>query len=472
MADGITKPELLEYAWRSGYLSYKLHDYQLPLYKLIVDGKSLKFVLNASRRFGKSYILSLYAVEFALRHPNSLIRFAAPTGKALRKIILPIFKQIFEDCPQGLQPSFASQDCFYKFANGSEIHLAGTDSGAAENLRGQASHLNIIDEAADVDNLDYVYRSILLPQTLTTGGRTILASTPPKTPAHDFYSIAIEAEAAGEYAKYTIYENKSLPTSVIDEYARESGGYDSTHFKREYLCEFIVDEDSVIIPEFNPDLHIKEPQRDHLYPYWHKYVGMDLGVKDFTACIFGYYDFKRATLVIEDEFTMSGPDMTTVKLSKLITETESKLWADKRAYRRVADNNNLLLIQDLSSLHNLHFMPTSKDSLDAMVNELRMLVAANRLEIAPHCKQLIGCLRYGIWSTSKTKREFGRSKVYGHYDHLAAIIYLVRNLATHTNPVPASLGHEPHRSWIPTRNQHSNNATALANILLPKRAKH
>lgn len=443
--------------WKRGDLSFLLFDYQVPLYNAlktaIKNPTVLKYVLNCARRFGKSTVLCLISIEYAIQNPKSQIRFAAPTGKAMTKIIKPIFAMLLETCPKDLKPNWHGIDMSYTFRNGSELHLAGTDAGHAENLRGTASNLNIVDEAGFCDDLNYVLDSILIPQTLTTGGTTLLASTPPKSPAHDFGMIAHECREKGNYQEFTIYDNKSLSKELIDLYAEEAGGYDTTTFKREYLCQFVVEQNIVIIREWD-DKYIKDYPKNEYYEFYHKYVAMDLGVKDFTAIIFGYYDFRSAKLIIEDELTMNGPELTTNLLKDEVRRLELQLWPGKtpkddgngrpmitpepNVYRRISDNNNLMLINDLSRLHNLSFMPTSKDELDAMVNEVREMVGQGRLVINPKCKQMIGCLKYGIWKDTKDKfhKMFGRSQVYGHYDHLAALIYLVRNLDKTTNPVP------------------------------------
>lgn len=435
----LNKSRAIELAWQRGLLEYKLYSHQLPLFhdlwNAIHNPHCLKYALNCSRRWGKTTILCLIATVYAIKYPNSQIRFAAPTQKTLKKILTPIFKWIISDAPRSLRPRYMSQDQVWAFPNGSEIHTAGTDNGHYESLRGTTSHLNIIDEAGFCDELDYILRSVLMPQTLTTGGTTLMASTPSKTPAHDWYGIAMECEAAGHYRCYDIYDNKTLDQSTIDKFAKESGGYNSSTFKREYLCQFIVDQELQIIPEWNSD-YIVNTIPDEYRKYYHNYVSMDLGVKDFTAVLFGYYDFRRAKMIVTDELTMAGAAMTTLTLKDAIIEKERDNFGNLPVYRRVADNNNLLLLQDLGSMHQIHFAPTNKDSLDAMVNEVRMFVNEGRLHVDPKCTMLIGCLKYGIWDAKH--KEFGRATVYRHFDHLASLIYMIRNLDQSTNPIPST----------------------------------
>jgi hypothetical protein len=52
--------------------------------------------------------------------------------------------------------------------NGSEIHLAGTEKGNAEKVRGVSADLCLVDEAGFCDDLDYIIKNILFP-TITRG---------------------------------------------------------------------------------------------------------------------------------------------------------------------------------------------------------------------------------------------------------------------------------------------------------------
>jgi hypothetical protein len=133
---------------------------------------------------------------------------------------------------------------------------------------------------------------------------------------------------------------------------------------------------------------------------------------------------------------MNGPELTTVLLEAQIRKSEKETWADVAPYLRISDNNNPLLLQDLSYLHKLHFTPTDKGTLEEMVNTVRIMVDKGQIIVHPRCKQLIGCLKYGVWD--KKREKFSESKVFGHFDALAALVYLVRNLNKSTNPIPSN----------------------------------
>jgi hypothetical protein len=240
----------------------------------------------------------------------------------------------------------------------------------------------------------------------------------------------------------TIDDNLDLTRERIEEIKRE---YDSVNsMKRELYCERIIDESLAIIPEWKEE-YCKDSRPDEFRQFYHNYTFMDLGVKrDFTAGLLAHYDFQRARLVIEDEFGMKGPDMTTLKLANLIKEKEKErfcfppLFPTPKLFRRVADNDNLLLVQDLTAMYKLPMLATDKSALVSMVNRVRIWMNAGRIEIHPRCKNLLGCLRTGIWD--EPRKKFDHSPVFGHFDWLSALIYGVRNVDTVTNPIPNTYG--------------------------------
>lgn len=467
-------------------MGYKLHEGQKILRIKFQAFKSQLFVGECSRQFGKSYWMCVEATELAMRKPGAKIKYGTAFHTDLVEFILPNFEAIFEDCPDDIKPKYIAHKSKWVFHNGSEIKLVGLDR-KPNGLRGTAIDLIILDEAGFISNLDYLYKSVIIPATTHRPEcRVVLISTPPSTPAHEFLDYVQKAELEGGHHKFTIYDNPMVDSVTIARLMKESGGEKSTTWRREYLCEHVTDENLAIVPKWDDKYWVEVP-RDVYYPFYYKYDGMDLGVSDNTAVIFGYYDFRRASLLIEDEFVINGPTMTTdilqayikdkelslwregyvspIKDRDAITKEEIKaineLWADTppKLYQRISDNNNPLLLQDLSFLHKLHFTATDKGSLEEMVNATKMLVDDGRLIVHPRCKYLRGCLKYGVWDKNRIK--FAKSKVYGHFDALAALIYLVRNLNKSTNPIPPGFQLDPDNQILFLNKQESSAANGL-----------
>lgn len=457
-------------AWHRGKLDWKLKPVQRHIDQVYNSVTAQLFVGNCSRQLGKSYWAVVKAVSFAIKNPKSQIRYGSAFYTELSEFIIPAFEKVMEDCPPSIKGKYKSQGQKFVFPNGSVIKLVGIDKNP-NGLRGNALDLIILDEVAFIANLDYVYKSVIIPTTTRRPNcKIIMISTPPATPAHAFVKYVSKAQLEKAYAKFTIHDDVTMTDENIARLAKEQGGVESTTWRREYLCEFVLDDNHALVREWK-DTMIGSVPKDQYYQYYHKYVGMDMGRKDMTALVFGYYDFKAATLYIEDEITMEGTTWTTVSLKDAVIAKEKELWDEMKPFRRVADNNNPHLIMDLNQLHGVHFLETNKESLEAMVNEVRLLVGAGRIIVNPKCLKTIGCLQFGIWD--KNRKEFERSEDYGHFDHFAALMYLVRNMATNSNPIPTTHGHTNDRSWLGNvdRNNHSENAKTIAKMLMRKRTK-
>lgn len=438
----LSKKSAIDALWRRSVLHWKLDKNQMEMYKFVRETDFKIIVIGSSRQLGKSYFLVTLAIEECLKNPFVIVKFIAPKAKDIKRIITPLIREITGDCPKELNPEYKSQDNVFKFKNGSEIQLAGTDNGHAESIRGNKAHLCIIDEAGFCDDLSYIVNSILIPTTTTTGGRIVMASTPSKSPDHDFMHFMNEAEVEGRFIKKTIYDNPRLTIREIDALAEALGGKESIDFRREYLVEKIKSEEDAVVPEFTKELRdrcVKSWQRP---PFYETYVSMDIGIKDLTVVLFAYYDFRQAKVIIEKELVLSGTRMLTDNLAQNIKDIESTLWVNKMTGEakpvtlRVADNNNLLLLNDLAVKHGMNFLATAKDNKEAALNNMRMLLRSDRIMIAPECKTLISHLEGALWNKART--SYIRSGDKGHYDAVDALAYLCRNINFNKNPYPAN----------------------------------
>lgn len=431
--------------WHRGELSWKCHAVQKELREVFLnaeDNSTLVWLL--ARQSGKSYDLAILALEQALQIPNSIIKILTDTKLHAQSIFEPIFKMILEDCPEALKPSYTESKFTYYFSNGSQIQLAGSDNKHYERLRGQKSDLVLVDEAGFCDNLKHIVKSILLPTLTHTGGKIVLASTPPTNPDHDFYEFIEQAELNNTLTKKTIYDNPLLKKEQIDRIIKEMGGDNSPQFRREYLCELIREEENVLFPEFTPELEreiIKEWPKP---PFYDSYVSMDLGYKDLTVVLFGYFDFRANKVIFEDEIVLSGKEMQLPELTSAILKKEQQLWTNtlsgeaKAPYSRVSDIN-YIVTQEISRISNgaVYFAPTKKDDKESALNNLRVMLATKKIIISPKCKTLIRHLRNCRWKNTEHKKTFARSPDNGHYDAVDAATYFVRSIAYSKNPYPA-----------------------------------
>lgn len=437
--------------WRMGELSWKLKGKQEDIYRNIMDAKHDVSCILVSRRFGKSFTNCLAAIETCIKTPNAIVKYACPKQRMVQTIIKPIMRTIFEDAPEeyNLQEMWKGNDKVYVFPNGSEIQIAGTDNGNAENLRGGYAQLLICDEAGFMDDLSYIVDSILLPTTDTTDGKLILTSTPNyKDPQHEFHTeYVFPLEAEERLVKYTLFESPMVGDAKREKIiSRYPGGVNNPKFRCEYMCEIPRLTENTVIPEY-------ESMKDEIVvdslempDHFDAYVSGDVGFRDLTVILFSYYDFMKAKLVITDELVMNGPEMTTEALAKSIKEKEELRFhredtnMPQTPYLRIMDND-LKLINDLVRLHDLHFIATKKDNKEAQINQVRLWVHQGKIEIHERCKHLRYHIENAQWD--KNRKGFLQLKSTpngdirgGHCDGLDALIYLVRNVNEGRNPFP------------------------------------
>lgn len=442
-----SKKQLTDAMWRRGILKHRCHSVQKEMYDTFYSSKeNSTLVWLLARQSGKSFLLAILALEQALRNPNGIVKVLTDTKVHMENIFIPIMNEILLECPEDMKPEYSKQKFTYTFSNGAQIQLAGSDGGNYERLRGQKAVLCLVDEAGFCDSLSEVIKSVLIPTTTHTGGRIVLASTPPTDYDHDFIRSIEEAQLRGYLTKKTIYDNPLLTKEQVSRIEEEMGGANSDQFRREYKCELIKDASRSVIPEASEEL-IKEITKDVERPkYYDSYVSMDLGWNDLTVVLFGYYDFKNDVVVIEDELVTQGrdKDFSIKKLTKDIMDKEKSLWTNplthelKPPYRRVSDINPIVTNEiSINSGYELNFHNPQKDDKQAAINTLRAMIGAKKILINPRCTVLPRHLINVKYHSEKNKKEFARSPDDGHYDAVDALIYFIRSIIYTKNPYPA-----------------------------------
>lgn len=452
-----------------------LRPLQMGWHDAWVKRGSLRHVLCCSRRIGKSYWCLVEATSLAMRKPGAIVRYAAPTAKQVRTIIRPNMDKpnggVLSTCPKWLRPKWDREEGAYVFQNGSIIQIAGCDNGNHEALRGSEADLCIVDEAGFIDELGYVVKSVLGPQLLTVeDGRMLIASTPAKTPAHEFYLFDVEAQQEGYYLHATIHDAPHISEEKRAEFAKSVGGVDTTDWQREYLARWVVDENLAVVPEFSrvENSITCEWTRPE---YFDAYVSMDEGFHDLTVVAFAYRDFLNRKTVIEDELVFRHK--TSDVIAQAVAEKERALWGEKKPYLRIVDAAEEQ-IADLNVFHGvpsgryaatvksatraelaekvaLPWCPARKDDAEAALNHLRIEIKQGNVAIHPRCEVIRLHLRTAIWNKGRTSYARSDEQV-GHFDGVDAAKYLVRHVLPNKNPYPEHYrGETGATHWFPKK---------------------
>ncbi len=489
-----TSDELAAALWQTGHLEYLLRPYQREVYREIKSElwahgylkpspRQRRFVLEICRRWGKSFLVALLAFELCIQKPGARVYWAAETQKQVRKILRSVLKPLLEKCPRHMRPQWYTQDSFYLWPNGSEIHIAGCeDESKADRLRGDGCDLFVIDEAGSIGILEYVYRNLAVFMALDRDGRVFMPSTPARTPGHAFTAYCVQAELGdGGFARMDCYA-AGFSEKQLEDLEHDLGGRESDTWQREALVQRVVDLERLICREFNEPgtedavclpycaaklesgercaVHYDKHDDSHVFVWELErpehaacYEGFDFGQKDPTAGVFAYHHFDEDLIVFEDEFVLSKQP-TTIEIAAAIVDAESELWSEHFAAQthdeslqqplmRVGDTA-LQVLRDLDELHGVYVSPARKDDKDASLNEFRVRMKQRKFRIHPRCRNLRAQLKAGIWD--KKRKTYERVSGLGHCDAFDAARYLSRHVDTAFNPYPPTPSHL--RGWV------------------------
>lgn len=439
---------LIKIAWSRGNLSYKVQAHQQELWesiKAIVNEENPVdcFVLNCSRRFGKSTLSFLALVEKCLKEPSTSYLFCAPTEGNAKEIILDIAPVILEDAPDEFKPTFKNNR--YTFPNGSEIRIGGAYNGG-ETLRGRSAHGAVVDEAAFIkqtspaNGLKYILDSIIRPQLLTTRGFLLVSSTPPPVLTHDYVDLFNKMDLKRRTATFTVEQNSSINAEFLE--TLKASYYESdptgSSWRREFRAEFVRDERQLIIPNWGDEYIVDAYPRPDNFEQYQRIVSYDHGTSDLSVFLFGWYDFPEAKLVIEHSLVIDNYNekKSTSEISQLYKTERDALWPNLSVMKEICDAINPQVIIDFNRQFGHRFVPPSKSNREAMVNQVVNMVQAGRIVVVNNNanRLLLKTLESGVWNSTSTTRDFSRQPGIGHCDAIAALMYMVRGISLHHNP--------------------------------------
>jgi hypothetical protein len=240
-------------AWRGGYAVDALLDSSGPTggqrewVKKFWEGPPKPAVWNIGRQRGKTFAAGVLMVSFALFRSKSIIRYCAKTKESAAEIIGPTFQEIFETMPPEIRPEKRRGSFEFFFRNHSRIVVFGTDAQSFDRGRGPGTGLLVFDEYAFFQDLPSI-ESALIPTLITTGGRTLYLSSPPRKPGHPAVQRIRTAEKDGRLTTDTFWNNPRINHEEVIAFecsrlgVSREGLLASAYFRREYLAEILEDE--------------------------------------------------------------------------------------------------------------------------------------------------------------------------------------------------------------------------------------
>lgn len=403
--------------------------------------KHKKIVAKCHRRYGKGTTAFSYIFERAMTE-KIIIRYGAPTQKDANEIFEFLMNKIYENGPEYKPKYNGRMHCWYWSYTNSQLFVFGAkDREELDKARGKESHIILCDEFAFWRYKPrYYLDSVLSPQLDNTNGQMIITSTPPDDLTHPYIEECAAAQVNGTLFERDILQSVRLgdvDKTRHDRIVERCGGVESDAYRREYLCLLVAAAARLVVPEAQ-DVSLftgRQPRPTH----FKSLAVFDLGFVDYFAGVFGYVDFKTATLVIEREVWVHYA--ATSQIVEQCRAVESDL--GYKPDRRLGDCSDQQQLYDLGHDHDYQVSPIVKRSKqsncgfrDSVINGLRVAVKSGKILVdAENCPNLCAQLMYGSWNDQRS--DFMRSEKMGHLDLLVALAYALDNADFATNPYPA-----------------------------------
>lgn len=234
-----------------GKLLFDPYDYQE---RLMASYHNHRFNINMlPRQTGKTTCAAVYLTWYAMFHPDQTILIAAHKYTGAQEIMQRI-RYVYEMCPDHIRAGVTSYNKgSIEFENGSRIVSATTTENTG---RGMSISLLYCDEFAFVSpNIADEFWTSISP-TLATGGRAIITSTPNSD--EDTFAV-IWKESQNKFDDYGNEQELGINgfhgfTCNWDEHPdrdeewkkAEIGRIGEERFRREYGCEFLVYDETLI----------------------------------------------------------------------------------------------------------------------------------------------------------------------------------------------------------------------------------
>ncbi len=264
----------------------------------LLDDPSRTKVAVCSRRAGKSYALSVLALDTAFKFESCLIPVISITRSQAKRIVWPVFQELDRSNELGLRFNASELSC--TLPNGSQIFLTGASTEEEiQRLRGPKYPLVLVDEAqAFKAYLAELVSDVLEPAVLDYDGSIVLAGTPNQI-CRGFFYDATQADSPWSVHHWTLLDNPHIPRAEewLAERCKRYGWSESNPtYLREYKGQWIRDSSSLIYP--NIPVVQELPAEDE----WEYVLGLDLGYIDSTAFVICAYSTASGTLVVVESF--------------------------------------------------------------------------------------------------------------------------------------------------------------------------
>jgi hypothetical protein len=280
-------------------------------------------IILKSRQLGISTLSAGYSLWLMLFHGDKNVLVIATKQEVAKNLVTKV-REMHTYLPSWLKSTTVEDNKLsLRFSNGSQIKAVSSSKDAG---RSEALSLLIIDEAAFVDNIDEIWASS--QQTLATGGKAIILSTPNGT-GNFFHKTWIAAEE-GRNKFNTIRLHWSMhPDREQDWRDEQEQLLGPKMAAQECDCDFISSGNSIVdgaTIQWYKETHMQAPveQRGKGGEYW----------------IWEYPDYSKDYMVVADVARGDGSDFSAFIVIDIDNLTQV---AEYRGHETPKDFGNMLV---------------------------------------------------------------------------------------------------------------------------------
>ena len=360
--------------------------------------------VECGRKFGKSELATWLCWVAALSTPNAEVYYLAPAVKQARELVWanyrmqtcntydPDFLKNMEAIVGG-KITVKDQEMRIYLPNKSFIKVDGSDNYNLQ--RGLKPDFVVADEYRD---FKHQWLDAVRPNMAVKRGQMLFITTPPTFNNHA-RDTALEAQENVDgrwfYLNEPSYCNDMIPNHkewLDKERERLTRLGKENVFKREYMAEFVADEENMIIPQLNEtilrsDIGAIDSDNDQLEQYTAIFTAKTTEVAVLVAVI----DRKTAKVTVLDAFTETLPEkIGASKMWPRIQRAISLGGLNLSKTHMVISRKNPSFARDLQDLYGIASLPSplACDKVDHNLSLIKDLADMGQLLVSDRAAEL------------------------------------------------------------------------------------
>lgn len=448
----------------NGKKNVKQHRYINALFEPVLDAQNkLRIVVNTlvqhedyayfgAFRCGKSFAQQLAVFLLAKEYAKCKIVYIRDTYDQLKDTVIPQFRDEFEYLGHF---TYHKSDRICIFRNGSFIRFRAFDKDT--NILSAEYDVIAMCQAEDIPEELYLQAigrtsGRILPRSIV-----LTEGNPASTWVKRKYKDAKQNELEKDRIFFLEGETRDNPF-VTEEYIEKLERKYPENWKQRYLYGNWDNIDEMVFSEFREKEHVVDPiELEYTKNFKHR-QGLDYGIVNPTAIIWGYVDYDGALTIYAE---WGGTHKTTDEIAKAAKQYgQYPIVADYSIKRPESSGRS---VWDDLKRSGLRLIESNKQELQN-IGLANMLLKNGRLRIAKNCEELIGEIKRYKWKRLKlgSEKNHPETPVDKDNHYIDALLYLIASLEQLRSIDPKEEEYKRSLEWKVIQKGRQNNADVFS----------